>query len=129
MTTFFNIWSKEHQAYWARNQTGYVETQEEAGQYALEEASEICRNANQHTLEGEGPEEVMVPLKKPTYNAWKLKDGRVIYLLTVAQLRALPDGATICSIVGKERTKHDSALGAPDEDTRGGFTAWGLKPN
>ncbi len=59
---------------------------------------------------------------------WLLKDGRTIYLLTPDELRALPDTESITSILGDTRLVKDSKLGPPDDDTRGGLTAWGVTP-
>jgi hypothetical protein len=57
---------------------------------------------------------------------WTLKDGRVIDLLTIDQLEALPPDVMIYSIMGESRLVHNPPLGPPDTDTRGGLTAWGL---
>jgi hypothetical protein len=68
------------------------------------------------TQEREAPD-----LKMP--NDWTLRDGRVIRLLTLPELRALPDGTQVIAINGELLTKGTDVL---DEDTRGPWTAFGL---
>lgn len=59
---------------------------------------------------------------------WELSDGTVIVLLTVEQLRALPKETLICSINGNRRSVEMPGEDPPDEDTRYGYTAWGVDP-
>ena len=61
-------------------------------------------------------------------NIWTLDDGRKIALLTVKELHALPPETRIISISGDERTAVQKGMDAPDDDTRCGYTAWGLAP-
>ena len=42
------IWSNEHDGWWRPNKCGYTSFRELAGEYDLEEAIEICINANKH---------------------------------------------------------------------------------
>ena len=63
-------------------------------------------------------------MKNPT---WRFEDGTSITLLTVEELRALPAGTKIKSIMGDKSTIGvDEDVPDPDEDTRGGYTAWGI---
>jgi hypothetical protein len=43
------IWSDEHGAWWAPDKAGYTRELELAGRYSLEEATEICENANRYS--------------------------------------------------------------------------------
>lgn len=65
-------------------------------------------------------------------NTWKLdmgKDaGKSIELLTVQELRALSPETEICSINGERRKVHEEGESPPDDDTRFGYSAWGLAP-
>lgn len=49
--------------------------------------------------------------------------GEVIDLLTPTQLHRLPLGTMVLSIFGEEKVVGRDSI---DEDTRGGFTAWGI---
>ena len=40
------IWSNEHRAWWKPGRSGYTMDYEEAGRYSLEEAVDICEEAN-----------------------------------------------------------------------------------
>lgn len=52
---------------------------------------------------------------------WKTPDGRIIYLLTLPELQALPAGTKIISIMG------DTLVTPVDDDeTRADMTAYGL---
>lgn len=53
------IWCNERNMWWRPNRRGYTSEREEAGVYSLEEATEICDNANRF-CSPEHPEEVMV---------------------------------------------------------------------
>ena len=61
-------------------------------------------------------------------NTWKLDDGRSIKLLTVKELRALPGDTRIMSIGGEERLVEAEGMEPPDDDTRFGYSAWGITP-
>lgn len=54
---------------------------------------------------------------------WKLDDGRVVDLLTPAELALLPSGARLVCIDG-----HEAVIGQDyiDNDTRGGMLAYGI---
>lgn len=58
------IWSNEHNAWWARNHNGYVESRNQAGRYSFEEAEKICLQANIAKRDGDRPDEAMVPEDK-----------------------------------------------------------------
>lgn len=45
MEPLFKIWSNEHQAWWKDECRGYSQNLDQAGNYTLHEASEICLNA------------------------------------------------------------------------------------
>lgn len=47
----FLIWCFERNAWWKESRRGYAEQREKAGRYSLEEAVEICLEANKHSLE------------------------------------------------------------------------------
>jgi hypothetical protein len=51
--------------------------------------------------------------------------GTTIWLLQPETVEALPDGTRVISINGEEKIKGKDHL---DDDTRGGYTAWGLLP-
>lgn len=53
------IWSHEHQAWWKAGRNGYSEFRKDAGIFTLDEALEICRNANCWIKDR--PEETMLP--------------------------------------------------------------------
>jgi hypothetical protein len=59
------VWSIEHNAWWGPNHCGYTPDRDRAGRYSVDQAREICRNANYRAgsdNEGTGlPSEVMVP--------------------------------------------------------------------
>jgi len=40
------IWSHEHQAWWRSDRNGYTDLREQAGEYSLKEAMQICENSN-----------------------------------------------------------------------------------
>lgn len=56
------IWSTEHQGWWKPARRGYTPNQTLAGRYTLEEALEICQEANAHLLPDHSPQETMIPL-------------------------------------------------------------------
>ena len=60
---------------------------------------------------------------------WKVAGGPTIELLTPEELKALPPDARIMSICGETRTVDEEGKHPPDDDTRSGYTAWGLLPN
>lgn len=61
--TRWNIWSIEHNAWWAPNEDGYTRLKAEAGTYTYDRAVEIVSGANkyrygnEHTME---PNEAMI---------------------------------------------------------------------
>jgi len=59
--TLWVIWSAEHQAWWRPARTGYMTNLAEAGRYELEEAHDICWNANRY-LKGGTVHECMIPV-------------------------------------------------------------------
>lgn len=54
---------------------------------------------------------------------WKLRDGRVIHLVRPHELKALPSGTILIAIDGEQVVK---GLDMIDDDTRGGFLAYGV---
>lgn len=54
---------------------------------------------------------------------WRLDSGDYIDLLTPAQLHRLPRGTVVTSIMADVKVVGRDEI---DEDTRGGFTAWGI---
>ncbi len=54
---------------------------------------------------------------------WKLKDGRVIDLITPKELATLPDGTVLVDIFGVSYVTGKDPI---DTDTRGGMLAYGL---
>lgn len=42
----YNIWSFEHNMWWGPAHHGYVKSREDAGEYSLTEAIDICKTAN-----------------------------------------------------------------------------------
>lgn len=61
-------------------------------------------------------------------NTWVLNDGRAITLLTPEELQVLPGHTKIISIDGETRLVIEPGAEPPDNDTRFGYTAWGLAP-
>ena len=57
---------------------------------------------------------------------WKLDDGRSLTLLMPKELEALPDGARLVCIDGTEVVKGQDKI---DDDTRGGYLAYGVLDN
>lgn len=57
-------------------------------------------------------------------NQWKLKDGRIIWLLTEEEFRTLPNGTKLISILGEVVTKGIDTI---DMDTRRGYIAFGVE--
>ncbi len=55
------IYSNEHNAWWARNEIGYVKNIKDAGLYEYDRAFQICMSANIGT--NEVPNESMVPVQ------------------------------------------------------------------
>jgi len=55
------IWSKEHHGYWKESRFGYVYSKAEAGRFSLEDATQICEDANAYCQDDEEPEETIVP--------------------------------------------------------------------
>lgn len=55
---------------------------------------------------------------------WELKDGRKFNLVTPREFHALKDGTQLLCIDGKTYTKGKDEI---DEDTRGGYMAFGLE--
>jgi len=53
------IYSREHNAFWRPGSRGYTHLVEDAGRYALDEAIEICLDAND-SVHASDPEEVVV---------------------------------------------------------------------
>jgi hypothetical protein len=47
------IWSNEHRGWWKKNLHGYTTLTHKAGQFSLEEASEIVASANRYSKEVE----------------------------------------------------------------------------
>jgi len=60
-------------------------------------------------------------------STWTLEDGTEFDLLTIDELKALPDDARLISISGFGRLKLERGK-LPDLDTRCGYTAYGLDP-
>jgi predicted RNase H-like nuclease (RuvC/YqgF family) len=56
-TELYLIWSNEHSAWWGPGQLGYVTDPARAGRYTLQQAKEICFEANRYAKE---PQERMV---------------------------------------------------------------------
>lgn len=54
---------------------------------------------------------------------WTLPTGEVASLLTPKEFAALPDGTVLVSIMGERVVKGRDAI---DDDTRGGYLAYGL---
>jgi hypothetical protein len=54
----FLIWSNEHRGWWKPNRHGYTTLTHCAGQFSLEDATEIVTNANRYS---EKIEDLMVP--------------------------------------------------------------------
>lgn len=59
-------------------------------------------------------------------NMWRLKDGKEIFLLTIDELKRLPENEKIISIMGEKRLVKEEGLEPPDDDTRYGYTAWAI---
>lgn len=59
----FLIWSNEHGAWWRPNSCGYTKDQSDAGQYDLQEATDICLSANRGDR---FPEETIQPVREAT---------------------------------------------------------------
>lgn len=55
---------------------------------------------------------------------WTVDSSTRIRLLTPEQFRKLPDGTEVISILGERMTKGVDYI---DDDTRGGFMAYGLE--
>lgn len=62
MDNLWLIWSIEHNAWWGKNETGYVQKKEDAGEYSYDLACEIVSRANRWTENK--PSEAMIPLIK-----------------------------------------------------------------
>jgi hypothetical protein len=62
-------------------------------------------------------------MKPDTRVPWTLGVGSVIYLLTPEQYAALPDGTEVVSIMNEKKIKGKDYI---DDDTRGGYLAYGL---
>ena len=62
---------------------------------------------------------MLVPLSYTNGNPW----SGDLWLLTVTELHAIPDGTVVTSIMGNTKVK---GLDEIDEDTRFGYVAWGL---
>lgn len=58
----FYIFCHERNQYWRGNLHGYTPNYSEAGQFTLQAALKIVRQANKHVVEGEKPEESIVPV-------------------------------------------------------------------
>lgn len=56
-------------------------------------------------------------------NKWQLDDGSDIYLITPQQYEKLPEGVELVCIDGKKKMKGKDYI---DDDTRGGFIAYGV---
>jgi hypothetical protein len=64
MTEFVNIWSFEHDAWWAASSRGYTTSRKQAGRYTRGVAEEIVRQAN---LGGTLNEQLIeIPTKGPS---------------------------------------------------------------
>ena len=55
------IWSNEHEAWWKPVGHGYTINRGDAGYYDLEQAIDICTNANVHLNDTQRPYECIVP--------------------------------------------------------------------
>lgn len=62
------------------------------------------------------------PITKRPQNAWKLDDGRTIYLLTPERFATLSDGTKLICIDGEEVVKGVDPI---DQDVRFGHLAFG----
>lgn len=60
--------------------------------------------------------------RERTMSHWTLHDGRVVALLTPAELTEVPDGTVLVSIMGRRAVVGTDTV---DGDTRGGFLAFG----
>lgn len=69
---YWMVWSNEHQAWWPKSRCGYVRDEKQAGRFVLDEALEICKNAEPGARKGI-PNEIPVPAPEL---ALYLKDGR-----------------------------------------------------
>jgi hypothetical protein len=58
----FVIWSNEHKAWWRPNSQGYTLQMHQAGFYTLEQAVQICLDANLGQKFGDLPNEMMFPV-------------------------------------------------------------------
>jgi hypothetical protein len=65
------IWSEEHRGWWRPAQCGYTDHVDLAGEYTLEEAIEICNNANKHKKYEHYPDEKMVPPNETIMPIWE----------------------------------------------------------
>lgn len=54
------IWSFEHRGWWKPSRHGYTDQRAEAGEYDLEEALQLCRDANRYNQGN--PHEALVPV-------------------------------------------------------------------
>lgn len=61
-------------------------------------------------------------IRRQQQNAWKLDDGRTVYLLTLEQFALLSDGTRLICIDGTEVVKGTDDI---DDDTRFGYLAYG----
>lgn len=53
--------------------------------------------------------------------------GKKLKLLTSEELKALPEGTEVWSVMGDRHVLGEGEFPEPDPDTRGGFTAWGTE--
>lgn len=66
------IWSNEHGAWWRPQRCGYTPYKSLAGEYSLEEAVQICGDANKHVNFDE--QDQLMPTIEPNETIFPLVD-------------------------------------------------------
>lgn len=90
------IWSHEHDAWWKPARWGYTDRMSQAGQYAEDEARQICENAAYRWHRGAGgpkalPPEVMVRADAPDMGA-AINEATAATIATRGAVDTEPDG-------------------------------------